>query len=91
MKSDHQLPVSTPSSQEFGKLGQNNIKILSVAIPGEPNQRSREEIIHNSLRAAVAHAEQKEWADRPDYANGLPAYDMWALTHERWAMILDAR
>jgi hypothetical protein len=78
------------SSLAFGKLGQNGINILSVAIPVEPNRRSREEVILNSLKAAVAHAEQKEWTDRPKYQNGLAGYDLWALLLDRWALIVKA-
>jgi hypothetical protein len=78
------------SSLAFGKLGQNGINILSVAILGEPNRRSRDEIIFNSLKAAVAHAEQKEWTDRPEYQNGLAGYDLWALLFDRWALLVEA-
>lgn len=74
----------------FGKLGQNGIDILSVAIPGNPNLRNREEIILNSLRTAVAHAEQKEWMERPKYQDGLPAFDLWATLFNRWATLVDA-
>jgi hypothetical protein len=79
-----------PMVLPYKKLGQNDIKILSVTIPSEPNQRSRDEIISNSLKTAMAHAEQKEWADRPKYQNGPPAYDAWALIYDRWAMIVEA-
>jgi hypothetical protein len=79
-----------PAFLPFNKLGKNGIDILSVAIPGEPSRRSREEVVLNSLKAAVAHAEQKEWTDRPEYQNGLPAFDLWALLFERWALLLEA-
>jgi hypothetical protein len=80
-----------PSSLHFEKLGRNGIDILSVAIPGRPSKREREEVIFRSLQAAVAHAEQKEWIDeRPKYQNGLAAYDLWALIFDRWAMIVEA-
>ncbi len=80
-----------PSSLHFEKLGRNGIDILSVAIPGRPNKREREEVILRSLKAAVAHAEQKEWIDeRPKYQDGLAAYDLWALMFDRWAMIVEA-
>jgi len=62
----------------FDSLGQKNVKLLSVAILGEPNSRSREQIILSSLRTAVRHAEQKEWQDRPKYIDGPAAYDLWA-------------
>jgi hypothetical protein len=78
------------SSLAFEKLGQNGNNILSVAIPKEPNRRSREEVILNSLKVAVAHAEQKEWTDRPKYQNGLAGYDLWALLLDRWALIVKA-
>jgi hypothetical protein len=74
----------------FGKLGQNGINVLSVSIPVEPNRRSREEVILNSLKAVVAHAEQKEWTDRPKYQNGLAGYDLWALLFDRWALLVEA-
>ena len=79
-----------PSSLPFTKLGQNGINILSVAIPGEPNTRSRQQVILNSLKAAVAHAEQREWTERPGYQNGLAGYDLWALLYDRWALIVEA-
>ena len=53
------------SSLAYKKLGKNGIDILSVTIPGEKNSRTREEIIVNSLQAAVAHADQKEFIDEP--------------------------
>jgi hypothetical protein len=73
----------------FDKLGRNGINILSVAIMGESNQRTRGEIILNSLKAAVSHAEQGEWTDRPRYQNGLAAYVQWASFYEKAVMILD--
>jgi hypothetical protein len=79
-----------PSSLAYKKLGKNGIDVLSVALPGEPSPRSRDEVILNSLKAAVAHAEQKEWMDRPKYQYGLPAFDLWALLFERWALLLEA-
>jgi hypothetical protein len=66
------------STMGFDELGQRDIKILSVAIPGEPNSRSRREVVLNSLKAAVAHARQQEWMDRPKYQDGLPAMALWA-------------
>jgi hypothetical protein len=80
----------TPSSLAYRKLGKNGIDILSVAIPEEQSRRSRDEVILNSLKAAVAHAEQKEWTDRPAYQDGLPAFDLWALLFQRWALLLEA-
>jgi hypothetical protein len=78
-----------PSSLSFSRLGKNGINVLSVTIPAKPNERSRENVILNSLEAVVAHAEQKEWADRPDYHNGLAAYDLWALLFDKWALIVE--
>jgi hypothetical protein len=78
------------STLPFSKLGQNGVDILSVVIPGEPNGRSRLEVVRKSLEAAVRHADQKEWIDRPDYQDGLLALDLWAVLHERWAMLVDA-
>lgn len=71
-------------------LGKNGIDILSVAIPAEPNKRNPDEIILNSLKTAVNHAEQKESTKEPGYASGLPAYDLWAKCFERWAMLLES-
>lgn len=79
-----------PSSLPFSRLGKNGIDVLSVTIPSEPNERNRENVILNSLEAAVAHAEQKEWTDRPDYQNGLAAFDLWALLFDRWALLVEA-
>jgi hypothetical protein len=76
------------SALPYDKLGRNGIDVLSVAIPGEPNGRSREQIVLSSLNTAVAHAEQREWADRPKYQDGLPAFDLWATLFERWASIV---
>ncbi|UCG51000.1 MAG: hypothetical protein JSW58_12465 [Candidatus Latescibacterota bacterium] len=77
-----------PSSLAFERLGQNGIDVLSVTIPGERNNRSRDDAVLNSLKTAVAHAEQKEWADRPKYQDGLPAFDLWATIFDRWASIV---
>ncbi len=74
----------------YKKLGKNGIDILSVAIPIEKSKRDKDEVIRNSLKATVAHAEQKEWNKRPEYQDGLPAFDLWALLHERWAMLIDS-
>jgi hypothetical protein len=80
-----------PSVLPYAKLGRNGIDILSVAIPLRPNSRRTDEIIHNSLRAAVDHADQKEWIDeRPKYQNGLAAFDLWATVLEKWAKIVKA-
>jgi hypothetical protein len=79
-----------PSSLAFEKLGRNGIDILSVAIPGEPNDRGREESVVNSLKVAVAHAEGAEWTERPAYENGLAGYEAWAAAFDKWFMIVDA-
>ncbi len=79
-----------PATLPFDQLGRNGIDILSVAIPGEPNQRTRDEIILKSLKVAVAHAEQGEWTDRPRYQNGLEAYDLWAAFYEKAAQLAAA-
>jgi hypothetical protein len=72
----------------FNKLGRNGIDILSVATPGDPNLRKQDEIIIESLKVAVAHAEGKEWIDdRPKYQNGILAFDLWASIFEKWAWI----
>jgi hypothetical protein len=78
------------STLAYDRLGRNGIDILSVAIPGEPNDRGRDQIAINSLKAAVAHAEGKEWTERPAYENGLAGYDMWAESFDKWALIVGA-
>jgi len=74
----------------FDRLGRNGIDILSVSIPGQSNQRNQNEIIMNSLKTAVSHAEQGEWTDRPKYQNGLAAYELWASIYEKAVMIIAA-
>jgi hypothetical protein len=75
----------------YEKLGKNGIDILSVAIPGDPNKRNQDEIIINSLTAAVEHAKGNEWIDdRPKYQNGLSAFDLWASIFEKWAWIVES-
>jgi hypothetical protein len=78
------------STLPFDRLGRNGIDILSVAIPGESNGRSRDEIVRRSLEAAVAHAEGREWMDRPKYQDGLAAFDLWATLYDRWVLIARA-
>ncbi|MCP4703852.1 MAG: hypothetical protein GY865_04505 [candidate division Zixibacteria bacterium] len=74
----------------YNKLGKNGIDILSVAIPTKPNESSKDEVISNSLKTAVAHAEQNEWTERPKYQNGLLAYDMWSQIFDRWALLVES-
>ncbi|MFZ5519553.1 MAG: hypothetical protein ACOY90_23205 [Candidatus Zhuqueibacterota bacterium] len=78
------------STLPFARLGRNGIDILSVAIAGEPNQKTRDEIVFNALKAAVCHAEQGEWTERGRYQNGLAAYEMWSAFYEKAAMIINA-
>ena len=78
-----------PFSLPYNKLGNNGINILSVSVPGEPNLRDRDKVIKNTLNAAIAHADGKEWIDdRPIYQNGLKAYDLWASAFEKWSWII---
>jgi len=77
------------STIPYEKLGQNGIDILAVTIPGRRNEISDAEVIHNSIQVAVDHATQAEWADRPDYQNGLAGYAQWSLALERWGLLLD--
>jgi hypothetical protein len=79
-----------PSSLRYDKLGRSGIDVLSVVIPGEPNHRSHDQAVRNSLTAAIAHAEGKEWTERPAYQNGLAGYDLWATLFERWALLVEA-
>jgi hypothetical protein len=78
------------SSLHYDRLGRNGIDILSVAIPGEPNQRPRQQAVRNSLTAAITHAEGEEWTERPAYQNGLAGYELWATVFERWALLVKA-
>ena len=75
---------------EADRLGRNGIDVLSVAIPGEPNGRTRDEMILNSLRGAVNHAEEREWTERPQYRDGLSAFELWATIYDRAAMLAAA-
>lgn len=61
----------------YAQLGQRQIAILSVTVPGEPNGRPREESLCRALQMAVAHAEGKEWTKTPEYQLGLAAYAHW--------------
>ncbi len=78
------------STLPYNRLGRNGIDILAVNIPGKKNNRSRDEIILNSLKTVVDHAEQREWTERPQYQNGFAGYDLWALNFEKWKILLDA-
>jgi hypothetical protein len=82
--------TGAPCELPFEKLGNNGIDILSVAIPGRVDDYDRDLAILVSLQAAVAHAEQKEWNDRPKYQNGLEAFDLWALIMQKWALLVEA-
>ncbi len=76
-------------SLPYELLGQNGVDVLSVVIPGDVNHRDRKVVIRNSLETAVRHARQQEWADRPEYQNGLEGFDLWALLFERWGMLIE--
>lgn len=66
----------------YDELGEREIKILSVSIPGGPNDRPKKETVRRSLEIALRHAEQREWMNRPDYQDGIPAFDQWASAVE---------
>ncbi|MBD3257971.1 hypothetical protein GF377_06025 [candidate division GN15 bacterium] len=72
------------------KLGRNGINVLSVAIPGQPNGRSRKAAVRTALEIAVRHAEGKEWMERPRYQDGLAAFDLWSILYERGALLAEA-
>lgn len=72
---------------DYDKLGQNEIKILSVIIPDRKSSRKESKINRQAIETAVDHATQKEWMERPNYQDGLPAFDMWSSSFEKWAMI----
>jgi hypothetical protein len=68
--------------QPYEKLGRNEIPILSVTIPGVPNGLEKEDRIRTILQTAVDHARQREWEERPQYQDGLPAFEVWAKLME---------
>jgi len=74
----------------YEKLGNNGINILSVAIPMQRNSRDRAEIIKRALRIAIDHADQKEWCDRPEYQDGLPAWQLWSQMFEFWSLLVES-
>jgi hypothetical protein len=75
----------------YNKLGMNGIDLLSIVIPGKRNERKKENVIANSLRAAVKHADGKEWIDkRPRCQNGIEAYQLWITIFERWAWLIES-
>ncbi len=78
------------TSLPYKKLGKNGIDVLSVAIPGDANRRSREQAVLNSLKVAIAHADGEEWTERPNYQNGLAGLDLWATMYDRWALLVGA-
>jgi len=81
-----------PATLPYGGLGEREIALLSVIIPGRSQPRSPEAIIREALGIAVRHARQQEWMERPAYQDGLAAYGQWAraLTKEadatNWGM-----
>lgn len=79
-----------PSKLKYKKLGHNGIDILSVAIPCGRNDRTSKEVIRKSLVKAVDHAEQREYADRPEYENGLAGFEMWAKVMDKGATLAEA-
>ncbi len=82
--------TGAPLRLPFHRLGRNGIDILSVAIPGSRNDRSRDEVVLRALTAAVAHADGEEWTETPHYRNGLAGYDLWATLFDRWALLSGA-
>ena len=78
------------ASLPFAKLGRNGIDILSVLTLGVKGERAHEEVVRSSLKTAVRHAHQQEWMERPQYQDGLSAFDLWALIMERGAMLAEA-
>lgn len=75
----------------YVSLGEREITILSVTVLGPPNSRPRALAVRQALEAAVRHAEQGEWNERPQYQDGLPAFEQWARfvaehTAGEWAL-----
>ncbi|MEN6480055.1 MAG: hypothetical protein ABFD20_10520 [Anaerolineales bacterium] len=67
-----------PATMPYAELGEREVKILSVVVPGAPNGRPRAEAVRRALETAVRHAEGGEWGDRPEYQDGLAAFEQWA-------------
>ncbi len=73
--------LGTLPCEKLGNRG-TDPSLLSVTVVGEPNGRSRKEVVRRSLQIAVDHASERERMELPDYVNGLPAYTQWANTIE---------
>lgn len=66
-------------------LGQREIEIMDVTIPGQPNALDGKARLKNAMKWAVGHARGRHWADRPNYEQGLAAWPMWAGALEKLA------
>ena len=62
----------------YDRLGEREIAILSVIIPGAREPQPEERAIAEALGIAVRHARQQEWLERPVYQDGPAAYGQWA-------------
>lgn len=67
-----------PATLPYDRLGEREIPIISVTIPGARRPLPEDEVVAEALRTAVRHARQGEWLQRPVYQDGLPAYAQWA-------------
>ena len=62
----------------YDRLGEREIAILSVILPGAREPQPEERAIAEALGIAVRHARQQEWLERPVYQDGPAAYAQWA-------------
>ncbi|MBU0596272.1 hypothetical protein KJ567_06285 [Candidatus Bipolaricaulota bacterium] len=65
------------TSLPYEQLGHRDVEALSVITLGTPNGRDEAEAFLDSLRVAVAHAEQREGSAGP-VTDGLAAFELWA-------------
>lgn len=77
-----------PASIPYSHLTANTTHSLHVIVPGQPSGRTRDQIIRNSLRMAIADAEGIRWAppsNRSEHwpeagivVSGPSAFELWA-------------
>jgi len=62
----------------YALLGQRDLGVLSVTVPGGPCGRCHDEALLNALQVAVAHAQGEELTQTPTCQSGVAAYAHWA-------------
>lgn len=63
-------------SLPYHKLGQGQLKELAVLTVGEYNKKQPAQMLHDTLKMILAHAQGKE-RSLPGFVHGLTAYDTW--------------